>query len=128
SGKVILSTEVLTLLRDGLTPKGDVLAAARIAAIMGAKATPGIIPLCHPIALHGVEVEFLITGGGVEITVEVKTADRTGVEMEALTAVSVAALTIVDMVKAIDPMAVITDISLQSKSGGKNGNWQRMQP
>ena len=125
TGKVILSAHVVELLRDGSVPKGDVLAAARIAAIMGAKRTPDLIPLCHPIALHGVSVDLEILSNGIGIEVEVRTADRTGVEMEALTSVAVAALTVIDMVKAIDPGATITDIRIESKDGGRNGLWMR---
>lgn len=125
SGKVLLSSEVVALLRDGAVPKGDVLATARIAAVMGAKRTPDLIPLCHPIALHGVNVDLQVVDDGVLITVAVKTADRTGVEMEALTAVSVAALTVIDMIKSLDPGATITDVHIDSKDGGRNGKWER---
>jgi cyclic pyranopterin phosphate synthase len=125
SGKVLLSSEVVALLRDGAVPKGDVLATARIAGIMGAKRTPDLIPLCHPIALHGVNVDLHVVDEGVLIEVAVKTADRTGVEMEALTAVSVAALTVIDMVKSLDPGATITDVHIDSKDGGRNGKWER---
>ncbi|MDP1711079.1 MAG: cyclic pyranopterin monophosphate synthase MoaC [Candidatus Nanopelagicaceae bacterium] len=125
SGKVLLSWKVVELLREGGVPKGDVLATARIAGIMGAKRTPDLIPLCHPIALHGVNVDLEIQEDGVAIRVEVRTADRTGVEMEALTSVSIAALTIIDMVKSLDPGAVITDVRVESKDGGRNGAWKR---
>ena len=125
SGHVSLSAEVITMLRDKTVPKGDVLATARIAGIMGAKRTPDLIPLCHPIALHSVTVECEIDGAGVAIVAKVKTADRTGVEMEALTAVSVAALTIIDMVKAVDPSAAILHVQVDSKDGGRNGSWKR---
>jgi cyclic pyranopterin phosphate synthase len=108
-------------------PKGDALAVARIAGIQGAKRTPDLIPLCHPIALHGVKVELRVDDDGVFIEATTKTADRTGVEMEALTSVSVAALTVIDMVKAIDPAAVITDVRVESKEGGKTGMWVRQQ-
>jgi cyclic pyranopterin phosphate synthase len=124
-GHVKLSSEVLTMLRDKTVPKGDVLAIARIAGIMGAKRTPELIPLCHPIALHSVTVECEIDGSGVAIVANVKTADRTGVEMEALTAVSVAALTVIDMVKAVDPSASISFVHVDSKDGGRNGSWKR---
>jgi cyclic pyranopterin phosphate synthase len=124
-GKVLLSGEVVTLLRDGAVPKGDVLATARIAGIMATKRTPDLIPLCHPIAVHGVSVELVVVDEGVEITATVKTADRTGVEMEALTAVAVAGLTVIDMVKAIDPGATITDVKMTHKDGGRNGEWVR---
>ena len=125
SGKVLLSERVVDLLRAGGVPKGDVLATARIAGIMGAKRTPDLIPLCHPIALHRVSVDLEIQEDGVAIRVEVKTADRTGVEMEALTSVSIAALTVIDMVKSLDPGVVITDIRVESKDGGRNGAWKR---
>ena len=125
SGKVNLSSEVVSLLRSGGTPKGDVLATARIAGILGAKKTPELIPLCHPIALHSVDIDLEIADEGVRIVAIVKTADRTGVEMEALTAVSVAGLTVIDMVKALDPKACLSEIRIDSKSGGKNGNWSR---
>ena len=125
SGKVLLSAEVVELLRGGGIPKGDVLATARIAGIMGAKRTPDLIPLCHPIALHGVKVELEIVDYGVEIAVSVKTADRTGVEMEALTAVAIAGLTVIDMVKSLDPGATIHEIQVMSKDGGRNGSWVR---
>ena len=125
SGKVKLSSEVLNAIANNQTPKGDVLATARIAGIMGAKKTSELIPLCHPIAIHKVEVELKIESDGVAITSIVKTNDRTGVEMEALTAVSVAGLTLIDMIKALDPSASITNIQVESKSGGKNGDWQR---
>ncbi|HEY4899042.1 MAG TPA: cyclic pyranopterin monophosphate synthase MoaC [Candidatus Nanopelagicaceae bacterium] len=125
SGSVKLSPSVVALLREGGIPKGDVLATARVAAIMGAKRTSDLIPLCHPIAIHGVEVELEITDSGVAIRIGVKTVDRTGVEMEALTAVSIAGLTIIDMVKALDPGAEICDIRVEEKSGGRNGHWVR---
>lgn len=125
SGKVLLSKKVIELLREGGVPKGDVLATARIAGIMGAKRTPDLIPLCHPIALHGVSVDLEIQDDGVAIRVEVRTADRTGVEMEALTSVSISALTVIDMVKSLDPGAVITDVRVESKDGGRNGAWKR---
>ena len=124
-GRVLLSREVVTLLRDGAVPKGDVLATARIAGIMATKRTPDLIPLCHPIAVHGVSVELVVVDEGVDITATVKTADRTGVEMEALTAVAVAGLTVIDMVKAIDPGATITDVKMTHKDGGRNGEWTR---
>jgi cyclic pyranopterin phosphate synthase len=124
-GRVLLSEEVVTLLRDGTVPKGDVLATARIAGIMATKRTPDLIPLCHPIAVHGVSVELVVVDDGVEITATVKTADRTGVEMEALTAVAVAGLTVIDMVKALDPGATIADVKMIHKDGGRNGEWNR---
>jgi cyclic pyranopterin phosphate synthase len=124
-GRVLLSQQVVTLLRDGAVPKGDVLATARIAGIMATKRTPDLIPLCHPIAVHGVSVELVVVDEGVDITATVKTADRTGVEMEALTGVSIGLLTIYDMVKAIDKSMIIRNVQLEEKSGGKNGNYKR---
>jgi cyclic pyranopterin phosphate synthase len=124
-GKVLLSQEVVTALLDGSVPKGDVLAAARIAGIMGTKRTSDLIPLCHPIAIHGVQVDLTVEDFGVAISATVKTADRTGVEMEALTAVSVAGLTVIDMVKSMDPMASITEVGMTEKDGGRNGRWSR---
>ena len=125
TGRVLLSPKVVAMLRDNTVPKGDVLATARIAGIMGAKRTPDLIPLCHPIAIHGVNLDLQTEDFGVQINVSVKTADRTGVEMEALTAVTVAALTVIDMVKAIDPGAQITDVGVTEKDGGRNGLWTR---
>ncbi|MFI7425225.1 cyclic pyranopterin monophosphate synthase MoaC [Nonomuraea sp. NPDC049684] len=125
TGRVLLSSEVVALLRSGEVPKGDALGVARIAGIMGAKRTPDLVPLCHPIALHGVKVVLDVEDWGVAITARVKTADRTGVEMEALTAVTVAALALIDMVKAVDPAAVITDVRVEEKVGGKTGLWTR---
>lgn len=125
SGRVLVSAEVVALLRGDGVPKGDALAVARIAGIMGAKQTPALIPLCHPLAVSGVTVDLSVADDAVEIEATVKTTDRTGVEMEALTAVSVAALTVVDMVKAVDKGAVITDVRVEAKSGGKSGDWAR---
>jgi cyclic pyranopterin phosphate synthase len=125
AGRVTVSADVIGMLRDDTLPKGDALAVARIAGIMAAKRTPDLVPLCHPIALHGVEVELALRDDGVEITAAVRTADRTGVEMEALTAVTVAALAFVDMVKAVDPAAVVTDVRVLTKTGGKTGDWSR---
>lgn len=125
SGKVLLSTEVLALIASGTTPKGDVLATARIAGIMGAKKTAELIPLCHPIAISSVNVEMDVVEDGVAILATVKIADRTGVEMEALTAVSIAALTVIDMVKALDPGATIENVRVEEKDGGRNGHWKR---
>ncbi|TDC18877.1 cyclic pyranopterin monophosphate synthase MoaC [Streptomyces sp. 8K308] len=125
TGRVLVSPEVVGLLRDGAVPKGDALATARIAGIMGAKRTPDLIPLCHPLALSGVRVELTVADDAVEIAATVRTTDRTGVEMEALTAVSVAALTVVDMVKAVDKAAVITDVRVEAKTGGASGDWSR---
>ena len=125
TGRVRLSERAVAALRAGEVPKGDALAVARIAGIAGAKRTPDLIPLCHPIGLHGVTVDLAVTDEGVDITAVARTADRTGVEMEALTSVSVAALALIDMVKAIDPAAVITDVRVEWKEGGKTGPWRR---
>jgi cyclic pyranopterin phosphate synthase len=125
SGRVLLSAAAVAALRAGEVPKGDALAVARIAGIQGAKRTPDLIPLCHPIGLHAVSVELTVTDEGVRIEATARTADRTGVEMEALTAVSVAALALIDMVKAVDRTAVITDVQLEEKAGGKSGIWRR---
>ncbi|MFI6766672.1 cyclic pyranopterin monophosphate synthase MoaC [Streptomyces sp. NPDC050355] len=124
-GRVLVSPQVIELLRGEGMPKGDALATARIAGIMGAKRTPELIPLCHPLAVSGVKVDLSLTDDAVEIAATVKTTDRTGVEMEALTAVSVAALTVVDMIKAVDKTAVISDIRVEEKTGGKSGDWSR---
>jgi cyclic pyranopterin phosphate synthase len=125
SGRVLVSAEVVRLLRGEGVPKGDALAVARVAGIMGAKQTPALVPLCHPLAISGVTVDLQVADDAVEIAATVRTTDRTGVEMEALTAVSVAALTVVDMVKAVDKGAVITDVRVETKSGGKSGDWSR---
>src|SRR5262252_4620986 len=125
SGRVRLSAAAVAALRAGDVPKGDALAVARIAGIAGAKRTPDLIPLCHPIGLHGVTVDLAVTDEGVDITAVARTADRTGVEMEALTSVTVAALALIDMVKAIDPAAVISDVRVEEKTGGKTGPWRR---
>jgi cyclic pyranopterin phosphate synthase len=125
AGRLRTTAEVIGLLRrDGL-PKGDALAVGRLAGIMGAKRTPELIPLCHPIALHGVTVDFELTEDTVEITATARTADRTGVEMEALTSVAVAGLTLIDMVKAVDPAASLDAVRCESKEGGKTGDWRR---
>ena len=125
SGRVLVAPRVVELLRGEGLPKGDALATARIAGILGAKRTPDLIPLCHPLDVSGVTVDLAVTDDAVEITATVKTTGRTGVEMEALTAVSVAALTVVDMVKAVDKAAVISDVRIEEKSGGKSGEWRR---
>ena len=125
AGRVRTTAEVVGLLRAGAVPKGDALAVARLAGIMGAKRTPDLLPLCHPIALHSVGVELTVVDTGVEITATTKTADRTGVEMEALTAVAVAGLALVDMVKAVDPAASIEAVRVLRKEGGKTGEWVR---
>lgn len=125
SGRVRLAGAAVAALREGNVPKGDALATARIAGIMGAKKTPELIPLCHPLMVSGVQVECTVVDEGVELSATVKTAERTGVEMEALTAVSVAALTVIDMVKALDKGAVIENIQVEAKSGGRSGDWKR---
>jgi len=124
-GRVSVSPAVVGLLRGEGVPKGDALGVARIAGIQGAKRTPDLIPLCHPIALHGVEVLLSVTDAAVEIEATVRTADRTGVEMEALTAVATAGLALIDMVKAVDRTAAIESVRLVSKTGGRSGDWHR---
>jgi cyclic pyranopterin phosphate synthase len=124
-GRVAMSPESLRLLETGQVEKGDVLAAARLAGVMAAKRTPDIIPLCHPIALSGVEVEVTPAKDGVEVTARVRTVDRTGVEMEALTAVSAACLTIYDMMKRHERGMRIEAVELTEKSGGRSGHWRR---
>jgi cyclic pyranopterin phosphate synthase len=127
-GRFSTTPEVIgLLLRDGL-PKGDALAVARVAGIAGAKRTPDLVPLCHPVALHAVSVELDVTEDSVEIIATTRTADRTGVEMEALTAVVAAGLALYDMVKAVDRSAVLTDVRLLAKSGGRSGEWRRDEP
>ena len=123
TGRVLVSPEVVALLRSGDVPKGDALAVARVAGIMAAKRTPDLVPLCHPLAISGVTVDLEVADDAVEITATVRTADRTGIEMEALTAVSVAALALIDMVKAVDKHGRITDIRVTAKSGGRSGDW-----
>src|SRR3954451_3831210 len=125
TGRVVVSADVIALLRGGGVPKGDALGVARIAGIMAAKRTPDLVPLCHPIALSGVEVSLDVRDDAVAIEATVRTTDRTGVEMEALTAVSVAGLALIDMVKAIDPAATITNVRVETKTGGVHGDWQR---
>lgn len=125
TGRVLVSGEVVGLLRGAGVPKGDALAVARIAGIQAAKRTPDLVPLCHPIAIHGVDVDLRVADDHVAISATVRTADRTGVEMEALTCVSVAALALIDMVKAVDPAAVVTDVLVVEKTGGKTGYWHR---
>ncbi|MEV6845296.1 cyclic pyranopterin monophosphate synthase MoaC [Actinoplanes sp. NPDC051411] len=125
AGRVMTSAYVIELLRGDALPKGDALAVARLAGIMGAKRTPDLIPLCHPIGLHGVVVELTLTDEAVDITATTKTADRTGVEMEALTAVAVAGLALIDMIKAVDPAASLDAVRVLRKEGGKTGVWER---
>jgi cyclic pyranopterin monophosphate synthase len=124
SGRISMSAEALAAIRDGAVPKGDVLAAARIAGIMAAKKTAELIPLCHPLALDAVTVDFAIEDGAVRATARASLTGRTGVEMEALTATSMALLTIYDMAKALDKSMVISDIRLIEKRGGKSGDWK----
>ncbi len=126
TGRVRMSLAALKKIRSGTVEKGDVIGAARIAGIMASKRTPDLIPLCHPISLSGVEVEVHAARGAVEIRATVKTVDRTGVEMEALTAVSAAALTVYDMLKSTDRGMVIEAIGLEHKSGGRSGPWSRV--
>ena len=125
SGRV--TTSAAALIRSGKVPKGDVLAVARISGIMATKRTPDLIPLCHPIAVHGVDMEVAVAESAdqVRILATVRTADRTGVEMEALTAVAVAGLAVIDMVKAVDPHAALRDVQVEAKDGGRNGAWRR---
>jgi cyclic pyranopterin phosphate synthase len=123
-GAVRCSPDVVTALRGEGVPKGDALAVARLAGIQAAKRTPELVPLAHPVAVHAVAVDLEVVDTGVEITATVRTADRTGVEMEALTAVAVAGLAMVDMVKAIDKRAEITGIKVVAKSGGRSGDWR----
>ncbi len=125
AGTVTTTTRVVELLRSDSLPKGDALATARIAGIMGAKRTPDLLPLCHPIALHGVSVDLTLGVAAVDIEVAVRTADRTGVEMEALTAVATAGLALIDMIKAVDPAASLGDVRVLRKEGGKTGTWIR---
>ena len=125
SGRLRTTSEVIELLRQNGLPKGDALAVARVAGIAGAKRTPDLVPLCHPVALHAVTVELAVRDDSVEITATTRTADRTGVEMEAITAVMAAGLTLYDMVKVVDRAAQLTDIRLVHKSGGRSGEWNR---
>lgn len=125
TGRVLIAPRVITLIRDGEMPKGDVLAVARIAGIQAAKRTPDLVPLCHPIAIHGVDVDLVVHEEWIDITATVRTADRTGVEMEALTSVAVAGLALIDMVKGLDRTAAIERIELREKLGGRSGHWVR---
>jgi cyclic pyranopterin phosphate synthase len=124
-GRVVCAPHVVAALRSGDVPKGDVLAVARVAGISAAKRTAELLPLAHVIGVHGVTVDLVVTDDGVDVRATVRTADRTGVEMEALTAVSVAALAVVDMVKGMDKAALIADVRLTAKSGGRSGDWVR---
>jgi cyclic pyranopterin monophosphate synthase len=125
TGRVLVSADVVELLRGGGLPKGDAIAVARIAGIQAAKRTPDLVPLCHPIAIHGVTVDLEVYDDHVAIEAVVRTADRTGVEMEALTCVAVSGLALIDMVKSVDPGATITDVRVEEKTGGKTGLWRR---
>jgi cyclic pyranopterin phosphate synthase len=125
AGRVDTTSEVVGLLRGDGVPKGDALAVARLAGIMGAKRTPDLIPLCHPIGLHSVTVDLRILDSSVEIQATTKTADRTGVEMEALTAVATAGLALIDMIKSVDPAASLQAVRVLRKEGGKTGDWVR---
>jgi len=125
AGTVHTSAEVVGLISSGGLPKGDALATARVAGILAATRTSDLIPLCHHLALTGVDIDFEIGAAEIGITATVRTTDRTGVEMEALTAVSVAGLTVYDMIKAVDPRARIDDIRLLNKAGGRSGTWSR---
>ncbi|WP_341997466.1 cyclic pyranopterin monophosphate synthase MoaC [Microbacterium sp. LWH7-1.2] len=124
-GFVRCTPDVVAALRDGSVPKGDVLAVARISGIQAAKRTPELLPLAHVIGVHGATVDLAIDDDGVRIEATVRTADRTGVEMEALTAVSVAALAVVDMVKGLDKGTSIENVRIVTKTGGKSGDWHR---
>jgi cyclic pyranopterin monophosphate synthase len=123
AGRVLLSPEAVAALRSGEVPKGDALAVARIAGIQAVKRTPELVPLAHPVAVHAVAVDLTVADDGVDLVATVRTADRTGIEMEALTAVCVGALALVDMVKAVDKHARITDVRVTAKSGGRSGDW-----
>jgi cyclic pyranopterin monophosphate synthase len=123
SGFIAMSAPALAAIRDGDVPKGDVLATARVAGIMAAKKCAELIPLCHPLALDAVTVDFALEDSGVRVTASASLSGRTGVEMEAMTACSIALLTIYDMAKAIDKAMVIGEVRLLSKSGGKSGDW-----
>jgi cyclic pyranopterin monophosphate synthase len=125
AGTLLTRADVVELITSGGLPKGDALATARVAGILAAKRTSDLIPLCHQLALTGADIEFEIGDDAVGITATVRSTDRTGVEMEALTAVSVAALTLYDMIKAVDPAARIDDIRVLRKEGGKTGSWTR---
>jgi cyclic pyranopterin monophosphate synthase len=125
TGVVRTTPEVVELLRSNGLKKGDALAVARVAGIMGAKRTPDLVPLCHPLPISGVAVSFELDASSVSIEATVRTSGQTGVEMEALTAVTVAGLTLHDMIKAVDPAAVLSEVRLERKEGGKTGVWTR---
>ena len=123
-GNILMSAETLTMIQEGRARKGDVLSVARLAGIMGAKKTPDLIPLCHPLTITKVSVDLSYTNDGLEIEATVKTTGQTGVEMEALTAVNVAALTVYDMVKAVDKTMQISNVRVVFKDGGKSGRFE----
>lgn len=123
TGHIAMSAAALTAIRDGAAAKGDVLAVARVAGIMAAKKTADLIPLCHPLPLNQVALDFAFDDAGITATATASTEGKTGVEMEAMTAVSVALLTIYDMAKAVDKAMVIAGVRLVSKTGGKSGDW-----
>ena len=127
SGQISMLPKAIIAIRDGSSKKGDVLAVARVAAIMAAKRTSDLIPLCHPVGLSAVTVDFDVMTSAIIATVTARSSGQTGIEMEALTATSVALLTIYDMVKALDKAMIISDIKLLTKSGGKSGDWRRDQ-
>lgn len=128
TGRICARPGTITLLKEGKTPKGDVLAAARIAAIQAVKKTSELIPLCHPLPVSGVSCDLSVETACIDVSVRVKTTGRTGVEMEALTGCSVALLTLYDMLKAVDKSMTIEAVSLQEKTGGKSGDYKREQP
>ena len=125
SGQISVSAEAIAAIRDGSSKKGDVLAVARVAGIMAAKRTSDLIPLCHPVALSSVSVDFDVMASGVTVTVTARSSGQTGIEMEVLTATSVTLLTLYDMIKSLDKAMIISDIKLLTKSGGKSGDWRR---
>jgi len=125
SGFLATTPDVIELLRGDGVPKGDALAVARIAGIQASKRTPDLVPLCHPVAIHGVVMNLAVMDDGVAIGATVRTVDRTGVEMEALTCVAVAGLTLIDMIKAVDRSATLTDVRVEEKTGGRRGTWRR---
>ena len=127
AGFVALQPATVAAIRDSSVPKGDVLATARTAGLMAAKRTSDLIPLCHPIAITYADVALQVVDSGIEIAADVRIKDRTGVEMEALTAVAVAGLTIIDMVKSMDPGATLTNIRVLKKSGGRSGVWTNVE-
>jgi cyclic pyranopterin monophosphate synthase len=124
-GRFVTTAEVVALLRGHGLPKGDALAVARLAGIAGAKRTADLVPLCHPVALHAVTVDLDLGEDAIDIVATTRTADRTGVEMEALTAVVCAGLALYDMVKAVDRAATLTEVRLERKAGGRRGAWER---